>query len=58
MENHAPLKKLPRNQQRLKNKHWITKSLLISIKKKQKLPKLYIFELPSEKSITNHIQTY
>ena len=50
IEKHAPLKKLSRKQQRLKNKPWITKSLLISIKKKQKLHKThYIFGLPSEK---------
>ena len=50
IENHAPLKRLSRKQQRLKNKPWITKSLLISIKKKQKLHKThYIFGLHSEK---------
>ena len=50
IENHAPLKILSRKQQRLKTKPRITKSLLISIKKKQKLHKThYIFELPSEK---------
>ena len=49
-EKHAPLKKLSRKQQRLKNKLWISKSFLISIKKKQKLHKThYIFGLPSEK---------
>ena len=50
IENHAPLKKLSRKQQRLENKPWIIKSLLISIKKKQKMHKThYIFGLPSEK---------
>ena len=50
IENHAPLKKLFRKQECLKNKPCITKSLLISIKKKQKLHKThYIFGLPSEK---------
>ena len=50
IEKHAPLKELSRKQQRLKNKTWITKSLLISIKKKQKLHKTYqIIKLPSEK---------
>ena len=45
IENHAPLKKLSKKQQRLKNKPWITKSLLISIKKKTKIAynSLYIW---------------
>ena len=52
IENHAPLKKLSRKQQRLKNKPWITKSLFISFKKKQKLHKThYMFGLPSGKNI-------
>ena len=50
IEKHVPLKKLSRKQHRLKNKPWITKNLLISIKKKQKLHKThYIYGLPSQK---------
>ena len=41
IENHAPLKKLSRKQQRLKSKPSITESLLISIKEKQKLHKTH-----------------
>ena len=44
IDTHAPLKKLSRKQKRLRSKPWITKCLLISIKKKQKLHKThYIF---------------
>ena len=38
---HAPLKKLTRKQKRLKNKPWITKGLLIFIKRKQKMYKTH-----------------
>ena len=38
---HAPLKKLTRKQKRLKNKPCITKGLLISIKRKQKMHKTH-----------------
>ena len=38
---HAPLKKLTDKQKRLKNKPWITKGLLISIKRKQKMHKTH-----------------
>ena len=41
IENHAPLKKLTRKQTRLRNKPWITKGLLKSIKRKQKMHKTY-----------------
>ena len=37
INRHAPLKKLSRRQKRLNKKPWITKGILISIKKKQKL---------------------
>ena len=44
IDTHAPLKKLLRKQRRLRSKPWITKGLLISIKRKQKLHKThYIF---------------
>ena len=39
IDMHVPLKKLSRKQRRLKSKPWITKGLLISIKRKQKLHK-------------------
>ena len=43
-DTHAPLKKLSKKQRRLRSKPWITKGLLISIKKKQKLHEThYIF---------------
>ena len=59
IEKNAPLKKLCRKQQRLKNKPWITKSLLISIKKKQKLHKIYyILDYLQKKSITSCILTH
>ena len=38
---HAPLKKVSRKQKRLINKPWITKGLLMSIKKKQKMHKTH-----------------
>ena len=41
IENHAPLKKLTRKQTRLRNKPWITKGLLKSINRKQKMHKTY-----------------
>ena len=41
IENHAPLKKLTRKQTRLRNKPWITKGLLKSIKRKQKMYKTH-----------------
>ena len=43
IDTHAPLKKLSRKQRRLRSKLWITKGLLISIKKKQKLHKTHYF---------------
>ena len=47
---HAPLKKLSTKQKRLRSKPWITKGLLISIKKKLKLYKThYIFGSINEK---------
>ena len=47
---HALLKKLSRKQKRLINKPWITKGLLISIKKKQKMHKIhYIKGSPIDK---------
>ena len=47
---YAPLKKLSRKQKRLINKPWITKGLLISIKKKQKMHKThYIKGSPIDK---------
>ena len=50
IDTHAPLKKLSRKQRRLGSKPWITKRLLISIKKKQKLHKThYIFGSINEK---------
>ena len=50
IDTHAPLKKLSRKQRRLRSKPWITKGLLISIKKKQKLHKThYIFDSINEK---------
>ena len=42
---HAPLKKLSRKQKRLINKPWITKGLLISIKKKQKMHKTHYIKV-------------
>ena len=39
IDKHAPLKKLNRKQKRLQRKPWITKGLLISIKRKQKMHK-------------------
>ena len=39
IENHAPLKKLTGKQTRLRNKPWITKGLLKSMKRKQKMHK-------------------
>ena len=39
IDTHAPIKKLSRKQGRLKTKPWITKGLLTSIKRKQKLHK-------------------
>ena len=45
IDTHAPLKKLSRKQRRLKSKPWITKGLLISIKRKQKLHKLHFMDL-------------
>ena len=41
INRHAPLKKLSRRQKRLDKKPWITKGILISIKKKQKLHKTH-----------------
>ena len=41
IENHAPLKQLTRKQTRLRNKPWITKGLLKSVKRKQKVRKTY-----------------
>ena len=41
IDTHAPLKKLSRKQRRLRSKPWISKGLLISIKKKQKLYKTH-----------------
>ena len=50
IDTHAPLKKLSRKQKRLRSKPWITKGLLISIKKKQKLHKTHnIFDSINEK---------
>ena len=50
IDTHAPLKKLSRKQKRLRSKPWVTKGLLISIKKKQKLHKThYIFGSINEK---------
>ena len=47
---HAPLKKLSCKQKRLINKPWVTKGLLISIKKKQKMHKThYIKGSPIDK---------
>ena len=43
IDTHAPLKKLLRKQRRLRSKPWITKGLLILIKKKQKLHKTHYF---------------
>ena len=37
IDQHAPLKKYSRKQRRLKEKPWITKAILKSIKNKQKL---------------------
>ena len=39
MSNHAPLKRLSRKQKRLKSNLWMTKGLITSIKKKQKMHK-------------------
>ena len=41
IDAHAFLKKLSRKQNRLKNKPWITKGLLTSIKKKQAMHKTH-----------------
>ena len=50
IDTHAHLKKLSRKQRRLRSKPWITKGLLILIKKKQKLHKTYyIFGSINEK---------
>ena len=50
IDTHAPLKKLSRKQKPLRSKPWITKGLLISIKKKQKLHKTrYIFGSSNQK---------
>ena len=37
ISNHAPLKKLSRKQKQLKCNPWMTKGLITSIKKKQKI---------------------
>ena len=37
LEKHAPLKKTSRKQKKLQQKPWITKAILISVKKKNKL---------------------
>jgi len=41
VENHATLKKLSRREQKLKVKPWITKDILISIKKKRLMYKTH-----------------
>ena len=59
IESHTPLNKLSRKQQRFKNKLWIIKSLLISIKKKKNCIKLTIYlDYLQKKSITNCILTH
>ena len=41
IDKHAPLKKLTRKQQRLQRRPWITKGILISIKRKQRMHKTH-----------------
>ena len=58
IEKDALLKKISRKQQRLKNKPWITQSLLISIKKNKNCIKLTVYlDYLQQKSITNCILT-
>ena len=44
ISNHAPLKKLSRKQKRLKSKPWMTKGLIISVKKKQKMHRTHFVQ--------------
>ena len=44
ISNHAPLKKLSRKQKRLKSNPWMTKGLITSIKKKQKMHKTHFVQ--------------
>ena len=54
IDTHAPLKKLSRKQKHLRSKPWVTKGLLISMNKKQKLHKThYIFGSINEKLYYN-----
>ena len=43
INNHSPLEKMTCRQKRLRTKPWITKGLLNSIKKKQKLHNSYYY---------------
>ena len=44
ISNHVPLKKLSRKQKRLKSNPWMTKGLITSIKKKQKMHKTHFVQ--------------
>ena len=44
LDQHAPVKPMSRKKQRLHNKPWITKGILISIQNKQKLHKSHFLE--------------
>ena len=44
ISNHAPLKKLSRKQKQLKSNPWMTKGLITSIKKKQKMHKTHFIQ--------------
>ena len=59
INEHAPLKKLSRAQQKLKMKPWITHGILKSIKHKQKLYSIhFITGNDIQKSSTKSIQTF
>ena len=44
ISNHVPLKKLSRKQKRLKSNPWMTKGLITSIKKKQKMHNIHFIQ--------------
>ena len=56
LNNHAPMRKLTRKQKQIKNKPWITKGILISIKNKNKL--LHKMIKSQTQQHKNEYQTY
>ena len=52
IDKHAPLRNLTRKQKRLRNKPWLTKGLLISIKHKQRMYKSHYVKVSTTEKIS------